>query len=225
MKRYKTLIPQVILIGFYIGILVLTRKFFPTSQELVSQVSSFYGSFGYEIIFLASAIEALFIVNLFAPGAVAVGLGAVFARSGQLDLTVGIILAVAGAMLGYILDYLIGFLGFSRLVEGLGFARYTDQAKSQLQASSFKSFSLGFIHPNIGAVVSVAAGILKMNFVRFILLSSLSTLTWYSLWGILGFALGEIFLTLLTKYAFIIMLLIASIWILTYLYGRWTKKA
>lgn len=225
MKRYKTLIPPVTLISIYIGTLLLTRKFFPTSAELVSQVATFYGSFGYEIIFLASMIEALFIVNLFAPGAVAVGLGAVFARSGQLDLTVGIILAVAGAMLGYILDYLIGFFGFSKVVEGLGFREYTRRATIELKASYFKSFSLGFIHPNIGAVVSTAAGILKMNFLRFILLAALSTLIWYSLWGILGFALGEVFLTLLTKYAFIIMLLVASIWILTYLYGKWTKKA
>ncbi len=169
-------------------------------------------------------IEALFIINFFAPGAVAVGLGAVFARSGQLDLTIGIILAVAGALLGYILDYLIGFFGFSKVVEGLGFKEYTKQATIQLKASYFKSFSLGFIHPNIGAIVSVAAGILKMNFLRFILLAALSTTAWYSLWGILGFALGEVFLTVFTKYAFIIMHLVLSIWILTYLYGKWTKK-
>lgn len=169
-------------------------------------------------------IEALFILNFFAPGAVAVGLGAVFARSGQLDLTIGIILAVAGALSGYILDYLIGFLGLSRVVDGLGFKEYTKQVTLQLKASYFKSFILGFIHPNIGAIVSTAAGVLKINFLRFILLASLSTLAWYSLWGILGFALGEILLILLTKYAFIIMLLVVSIWILTYLYGKWSKK-
>lgn len=224
MRKHKTLIPTVILIALYIGILFLTRRLFPTSEKLVSEVGSFYGSFGYEIIFLASMLEALIVINLFVPGAVAVGLGAVFARSGQLDLTIGIILATIGAVIGFILDYLAGFFGLSRLIEGLGFDSFAKQAKEQLKISSFKSFSLGFIHPNIGAIVATAAGALKMNFIRFLFLSSLSTLAWYSLWGVLGFTLGEIFLTVFTKYAFIIMIFILSVWILSILYGRWSRK-
>ncbi|MBI2020774.1 VTT domain-containing protein [Candidatus Daviesbacteria bacterium] len=224
MSKFKPLILSVILISFYISFLIFVRRSFPTSEELLSAVSSFYGSFGYEIIFLASMLEALILINLFVPGAVAVGLGAVFARSGELDLTVGIILAVTGALLGYLIDFALGFFGFSEIVKSLGWERGLEKVRVQLQSSSVRSFSLGFIHPNIGALVAVAAGTLRMNFVKFLSLSALSTLIWYSLWAILGFALGGIFLTILTRYAFIIMLLVLSIWILTILYGRWGKR-
>lgn len=213
-----------VLIGFYIAFAILIRKSFPTSEELLSSISSFYGRFGYEIIFLGSMLEALILINLFVPGVVAVGLGAIFARAGELELSIGILLAVSGAMLGYILDFAIGYFGFSKFFNQLGWHKALERVSAELQVSSIRSFSLGFIHPNIGSVVSLAAGTLKMNFTKFSSLSFLSTLAWYSLWAILGFALGEIFLTILTKYAFILMLFVISVWVLTILYGRWSKR-
>ena len=223
-RKYTPLILTSILIGFYVGFLILVRRSFPTSEELLSSVSNFYGNWGYEIVFIASFIEALILINLFAPGTVAVGLGAVFARIGELDLTIGIFLAVTGSLLGYVLDYCLGFFGLSKLIENLGFKKSFENTIKILQISSMRSFSLAFIHPNIGAVASFVAGSLKMNFTKFLTLSSLSTIAWYSLWGILGFALGEVFLKVLTRYAFVILIFILSVWILAIFYGRWGRR-
>lgn len=223
-RKYFPLIFTGILVVFYVGFLILVRRSFPTSEELLSSVSSFYGNWGYEIVFIASLVEALILINLFVPGTVAVGLGAVFARVGELDLTIGIILAVFGALLGYILDYCLGFFGLSKVIESLGFKRSLEKSIRFLQISSIRSFSLAFIHPNIGAIASFAAGSLKMNFTKFLTLSSLSTIAWYSLWGILGFALGEVFLKVLTKYAFVLLIFILSVWILAIVYGRLGRR-
>ena len=83
-RKYTPLILASILIGFYVGFLIFVRRTFPTSEELLSSVSNFYGNWGYEIVFVASFIEALILINLFVPGTLDVGLGAACARIGEL---------------------------------------------------------------------------------------------------------------------------------------------
>lgn len=120
--------------------------------------------------------------------------------------------------------FLVGFFDLSKIIENLGFKKTLEKTTELLQITSLKSFSLAFIHPNIGAIASFAAGSLKMDFKKFLTLSSLSTIAWYSLWGILGFALGEVFLKVLTKYAFVLMIFVLSIWILVLVNNRWGKR-
>lgn len=210
----------VLVISLYLVLLIIIRQSLPSSEDFVSQLSSLYGRYGYEIVFLGSILEALVLVNFFAPGAVAMGLGAVFARAGQLDLTLAILTAVAGAIIGYTLDFILGLFGFSAFLEKTDFGKTLGKIRNRLEKSKMRSLSLGFIHPNIGSFLSLAAGTLRMHFIQFSLLALLSTLAWYSLWGIMVFVLGEVFLTVLTKYAFVLILLALSVWILSVVYGR-----
>lgn len=213
-----------ILISFYVTLTVILRTIFPTGQALVDQLASIYGRFGYEIIILGSLMEALILVNFFTPGVAAIGLGAIFAKSGELDLTLAIIFAVLGSLVGYMLDFLLGRFGFGELVDRMGYGGIVKKTKLKLERFSLKTFSLGFMHPNLGALVSLAAGTLRMDFRRFFLLAFLSTLVWYILWGLLIFALGQIFLTILTKYIFIIFILVGATWLLMTIYGS-TKES
>lgn len=213
-----SLIAPIFLITLYLIFLIILRSAFPTPQALIDYLSSIYGRFGYEIIILGSLLEALLVINFFIPGVAAVGLGVVFAKAGELDLTLTIILAVMGALIGFSLDFILGRFGFGELVYRLGYEEVIKKAKSQIGKSDLRTFSLGFIHPNIGALVAFAAGMLKMDFRRFLILAFLSTILWYSLWGLLIFALGQIFLTILTRYVFILFLLVGAIWLLTRLY-------
>lgn len=219
-SKYRSLILPVLVISLYIAFLIIIRQSLPSSKDFVSQLSSLYGRYGYEIVFLGSMLEALVVINFFAPGAVAMGLGAVFARAGQLDLTMAILAAVLGAMIGYALDFILGLWGFSAFLEKSDFGRTLGKVRNRLEKSKMRSLSLGFIHPNIGSLLSLAAGTLRMHFIQFSILALLSTLAWYSLWGILVFVLGEVFLTVLTKYAFVLILLALSVWILSVVYGR-----
>lgn len=209
-----------ILIIIYIALTILLKSLFPTGQALVDQLTSIYGRFGYEIIILGSLMEALVLVNMFTPGVVAVGLGVIFAKSGQLDLTLAIILAVLGSLVGFMVDFLLGRFGFAKILERVGYGKIVDEAKSKLEGFNFRTFSLAFMHPNLGALVSLAAGILRMDFKKFFLLSLLSTLVWYILWGVLIFVLGEAFLVVLTKYTYILFILVGAIWLLMTVYGR-----
>lgn len=214
------LIVPALLIAFYITFLLLLKGTIPSSEELIAHLGSLYGRFGYEVIFIGATLEALLLVNLFVPGSVAVAFGAIFARSGQVDLTYAVIAAALGAIFGFIIDFAVGYFGFGVFIKRLGYGNIIEKAKNQIKKYGVKTFILGFIHPNIGSFVALASGALKMNFLTFLTLSSLSTLAWVSFWGLLVFALGEVFLIILTKYIWVLILLVLSVWILSTLYGK-----
>lgn len=214
------LIVPVFLIGLYISFLILLKGTIPSSEELIGRLASLYERFGYEVIFIGAVLEALILVNLFVPGSVAVAFGAIFARSGQVDLTYAVIAAALGAIFGFLADFAIGYFGFGVLIKRFGYGTFIEKAKNQIRKYGVKTFILGFIHPNIGSFVALAGGALKMNFLTFFVLSSLSTLAWVSFWGILVFALGEVFLIILTKYIWVLILLVLSVWVLSSLYSR-----
>lgn len=213
-----------ILISFYLISILLIRTIFPSGKELVDFLETLYGRFGYEIITIASFLEALALINFFVPGVLAVGFGVVFARVGDLDLSWVILAATGGAILGYMLDFSLGRFGVGQLLERLGYKEIIDKAKLTVEKFDLKTFSLGFIHPNIGAVVALAAGALKMDFKKFFILAFLATLVWYILWGLLIFALGKVFLTIFTKYVFMLFLLVGSVWMLAIYFSRSQRR-
>lgn len=221
--QVSSLITPLILISLYIAVVLFLRSIFPTGQALIDYFAGIYGRFGYEIVLIGSFLEALIIVNFFIPGVAAVGLGVIFARAGDLDLTLAIILAVIGALTGYVLNFILGRFGFGQILERLGYKDIIEKTKLEIEKSNLKAFSLGFIHPNIGALVSLSAGILKVDFKFFFILSILSTIVWYIIWGLLIFALGNVFLTILTKYVFILFLLVGAIWLLLNIYRNRKK--
>lgn len=209
----------IVLIIFYLITLLILRSIFPTGQALVDYLSAIYGRFGYEIVAIGAALESLILINFFTPGILAVAMGAIFAKTGELDLTLAILSAAGGTLFGYTIDYLLGKFGFANLFSQKGYQQL-EEAKEKLAKLDLKTISLGFIHPNIGAFVSLAAGALKMNFKSFFILAALSTLIWYSLWGLLIFALGNVFLNIFGKYGVMLFVMVGSIWILIILFGQ-----
>lgn len=208
------------LITVYLIFLIILKLNFPTGKELVDHFAGVYGKYGYEIILIGSFFESLVIINFFVPGVLAVGLGVIFARNGELDLVLAILAAVTGALIGFSLDFALGGFGFAEVAKKMGYADVIKKAEAQIEKYGLKSFSLGYIHPDIGGFISLAAGILKVPFKNFIVIAALSTLVWFTIWGLLIFALGGVFLTILTRYAFVLFILVLAIWFLAFAYGK-----
>lgn len=214
------LVAPVTLLLIYVALLIFLRGSMPTSEEILANITNLYRRFGYEVVFLGALLEALLLVNLFVPGLIIVAFGAIFARAGEIDLTTVVLVAVVGALLGYIIDFLLGSLGFGRIINKIGYGKILTQVKLRLHKSLIPTFTIGFIQPNIGSFVSLAAGALKINFRTFILYATLSTIAWASFWAVLIFAMGEVFLIILTRYIWIVVLFILSVWLLTTLYSN-----
>lgn len=223
MSRHSYLYTPILFIVSSIILWLFLKDIAPGSEKLVQELAALYGRYGYEIIFLGAMLEALVLVNIFVPGIFALAFGAVFARAGELDLSVVIIVATLGALVGFLIDFTLGYFGFGQLIEEISSKGTLSRLKKQLKRSYFKTFFLGYFHPNLGSVVSLVAGALKINILSFLLLSTFSTLAWLSLWGISVFLLGDIFLMILVKYFYVLVLFIISIWILIILY-EYNKK-
>lgn len=215
-----SLLAPLIFIGIYVTFLLALKGSMPTSAEIVENLTRLYERFGYEIIIIGAFLESLVMVNLFVPGASAVTLGAIFARSGQTDLTLAVLAASFGAILGYLVDFYLGKFGFGLVFRVFGSGEAVNKAKNRVEKSATKTFAFSFIHPNIGSIVALAAGAVSMKFKNFLVLSSLSTFAWFSFWGVVVFALGDVFLVVLTKYIWIVVLMFLSIWLLVSLCGN-----
>ncbi|KKR83721.1 MAG: hypothetical protein UU29_C0002G0034 [Candidatus Daviesbacteria bacterium GW2011_GWA2_40_9] len=204
------LFAPVLLIITYVVFIIIARGAIPTSEELIATFTLLYARYGYEIIFVAAALESLGVINLFAPGMVTIGLGAAFARTGSIELYWVIIAASLGALVGYLLDFLIGYFSFSGIVKKMGYGQILQEAREKLINHRTKGLVLGFSYPNIAAFLSLAAGTSRMPFWQFISIAILSTFSWATLWGYGIYLVGDSFILVLSRYSFVIMLLVVA---------------
>lgn len=210
-----------VLITLYLGFLIFVRGAIPTTQEIIDHFASIYARYGYEIIFASAALEALVLVNLFVPGLVAMALGAIFARTGHIELTFVVLAATSGVLLGYIIDYFLGYFGFGDFFSKTGLGWMVKKAKEQLKKLGNHGLILGFAYPNVGSFLSLAAGTTRMKFGWFVLIAALSSAFWMPIWGIVIYSFGDIFLTVITKYSFLMGLIVVVSLILVRI---WRKR-
>jgi len=212
------------LVVAYLIFIIIVRGSIPTSAELVATFGELYGRYGYGIIFLAAALESLVIASFFVPGMIAIALGAVFARLGQIELPYVVAFAALGATTGYIMDFILGYLGFSDIIKKLGYGGIVNKARKQLMHSRSGTWILGFAHPNVAAFLSVAAGTVGMNFFRFLTIAALSAFVWATVWGVAIYSIGDVVLTILTRYSFLLVVAVVAGLILTRFFMKEDKE-
>jgi len=212
------LVLPITLLATYIVFLIIARGVVPTSEELIDLFADLYTKYGYEIIFISALLEGLVLVNLFVPGMLALALGAVFARTGQTDLTLVILTASLGIVLGYIIDFLMGYFGFGDTLKKLGYEGFLNASRDKLKKFGNRGLIVGFFHTNVGSFLAFAAGTMRLGFLNFLIVAVASTLVWATVWGIAAFYFGEIFLNIIKRYSFLLVLgviasfILASYW-------------
>lgn len=212
LQKSDLLIPAVILI-VYLIIFFTIRGSLPTATELINDFGSIYARFGYYIIFVSALLESLVVISFFTPGLLAMSMGALFARTGQTQLPLVIITACLGLILGYLIDFLLGQFGFSKLIQKIGYGRIISLAQDKLSSLGPKSLVFGFIYPNIAAFLSLAAGTTKYSFLAFFPLAVGATFFWITFWATLIYFIGDIFLKILTTYSYIIILIAIGLYL------------
>lgn len=145
------------------------------------------------IIFLVAMLESLAIIGLLVPGALMmVGFGALIA-SDNLAFWPTVGWAVAGAVVGDGISFLLG-CHFTRHIPSLWpFTRHPkmlEQGVTFFQRHGTASVALGrFIGP-IRAVIPLVAGMMGMSPTRFLLANVLSAIVWAPVYLLPGIALG-----------------------------------
>lgn len=212
------LILPITLLATYIVFLVVVRGVVPTPDELIEVFEGFYAKYGYEIIFISALLEGLVLINLFVPGMLALALGAVFASTGQTDLTYVILTASLGIIIGYIIDYLMGFFGFGETLKKAGYGGFLNASKDKLKRFGNRGLIVGFFHTNVGSFVAFAAGTMKLQFLNFVVVATASTILWATVWGIAAYYIGEVFLNIIKKYSFVLALAVIALFLLASLW-------
>jgi len=216
------LVLPITLLATYIVFLIIARGVVPTSEELIDLFADLYTKYGYEIIFISALLEGLVLVNLFVPGMLALALGAVFARTGQTDLTLVILTASLGIVLGYIIDFLMGYFGFGDTLKKLGYEGFLNASRDKLKKFGNRGLIVGFFHTNVGSFLAFAAGTMRLGFLNFLIVAVASTLVWATVWGIAAFYFGEIFLNIIKRYSFLLVLGVIATFILA---SYWKYKS
>ncbi len=209
------ILPAFLLIA-YVLFLFFIRGILPTSEELLALFSKYYATYGYEILFVAALLESLVLINLFAPGQVALALGIVFSRTGETELPYVILAVCCGVIIGFTIDYLVGYYGFGDILKRFGQSSVFDKAKTELKKNGGRSIFISFINPNLGAYMSLAAGASKLEITMFGLIALFSIFFWVISWSLLIYMLGDVVLTIIKKYTLLLSVIFIGILIVSF---------
>lgn len=209
-----------------LGLLVLSLTYnllwavfkLPKDEELINSISKILSQHGMWIIFISALIEGVLIAGNYFPGGLVVFLGVLAVRN-NLSRVAFVILQVTLAFLSaYSINYCLGKFGWYKLLIKFGYQAQLESAKQKLEKYSFKAIILSYFHPNLGALISTSAGILKMDFKKFILESLIIAAFWNIVWGTVVYFFGKKALNLALNLKYLIP--IAVLWIL----GIWIKE-
>lgn len=204
-----------LLLIFYLTFLLFVRERIPDAETLLSLISELYKNYGYYIIFFGALFEATFIISLYLPGATVVLLGAALSRTGAIQFPIALSLAILGFVMGYTINYVLGKYGWYRLLGRLGLKKGIEIAKTSLENNESKTILLGYFHPSSASFITTAAGVLRIPFKKFFLLSFLSQVFWSLLWGSLAYIFGLVLVEFFMKYFGFVVAGVVVVWFLS----------
>jgi membrane protein DedA with SNARE-associated domain len=184
----------------------------PKDDELIALVGQFLNHYGLWIVFISAFIEGVLIAGNYFPGGLVVFLGVLASGNNIPKVAFVVFLVVLAFACSYCVNYVLGRYGWYKLLVKFGLSAQLETAKKKLEQHSFKAIVFSYWHPNVGALISTSAGILKMDFIKFISESLPILLFWNAFWGALVFFLGKQALNLVLSLKYIVP--IAIIWLI-----------
>ena len=217
-KSFREKIPEALgitlLLGSYLAFFIFVRGRILDAETLLALIQDLYGTYGYYLVFLGAFLEATFLISLYLPGATVVLLGAALSRTGVIEFPIALSLTILGFITGYTINYILGKYGWYRVLARLGLKKGIEIAKARLENSQSKTILLGYFHPSSASFIATAAGVLRVPFKKFFLLSLLSQLFWSLLWGSLAYVFGITLVELFLKYFGFVVVGLVGIWLL-----------
>jgi membrane protein DedA with SNARE-associated domain len=156
-------------------------------------LNNLLATFGYAAVFLFIAIESSGIPF---PGETMLLTASAYAGAGHLQIPFVILAAIAGAITGDNLGYLLGRTGGRRLV--LRYGRHVRLDEQRLGAAQAyyrrhgdKTVFFGRFLALLRAWSAFLAGLNHMPWPKFVAFDAAGAITWSTLWGVLAFEFGR----------------------------------
>jgi membrane protein DedA with SNARE-associated domain len=162
-------------------------------------ITELIGDHGYLALFML-----MFLENVFPPipSELIMPFGGYAAARGDINPIGAVIAGSAGSLLGafawYVVGYQLGGPRFNQIVKRHGRWLTISESDAERAQRWFDRYGgiavcVGRLIPAVRSVISVPAGITQMELRRFLLWSSIGTITWTSLLAGLGYVLGKRF--------------------------------
>ncbi|MFV1916898.1 MAG: DedA family protein [Patescibacteria group bacterium] len=158
--------------------------------EFINQIEVLYLIYGYILVFLSSFVE-ISPLGFTIPGGLILALGGFYSFGGPLNLLVVILFAWFGGWLIFVLAYYLGRQTGFWLVKVLKQEKNAARAKHLLNKHGGVILTTSLMSSLTRFLVAYVAGTQKYNFFKFFFYSGVASLTWSSLWVVIGFLAGS----------------------------------
>lgn len=195
-QTVQMLIGAIVLVALIAAVVV-----YMPNLDAQSLYNWFKDNMGYTLIFLLMAVESSFIPF---PSEIVVPPAAYFACSGashaNINVVMVVVVATLGALVGACVNYLISMFIGRPVIYGFANSRIghmclIDAEKVEKSEKYFASHGavstfLGRLIPGIRQLISIPAGLARMNFVKFCVFTSLGAGIWNVALAVLGWWLS-----------------------------------
>lgn len=182
----------------------------PSEEETIEIVTTWLQTYGLWIVLIGSMLESLLFIGLYFPGSVIIFLSVALSPD-PLHAVKAVVAVSIGMLIGYTLNYTFGKYGWYKVFLKLGMRDSIENARAKMERNDIRYIFYTYWNPGLGSFTATAAGILRTNFKRFLLLMVLAIVVWNTFWGVLVYSLGESALALLD---FTLVLKIIVVWII-----------
>lgn len=195
-------------------------------RELAQELVDLIFDWGYLGIFLLMAVESSFIPF---PSEIVLVPAGYLASQEKMSLTLIMMSAIGGSLLGAFINYYLALTLGRKILQKYGkyfFIKESALVKMEKYFAAHGHISTfsGRLIPGIRQLISIPAGLAKMNLVQFSLFTALGAGIWALILTLLGYFIGaneELLSTYLKEITISVVILLI---ILGYVYYRYQKK-
>jgi len=194
---------------------------FPSASEIIDTARTLFDIYGYWFILFGATIEGLLFVTIYFPGSTVIGLGAVFARTGDLSLPLVIAAGALGLQIGLTVDYLLGRYGWYHLLVRLGLEGSLAKWQDRVEKYGLLAMGTAYLIPTTAALLATSAGILRVPFWKFLPASSVVITIWVAVVCIAAYLVGEELVRVLSRFFWYVFF---GAFFGSWLIGQWRGK-
>ena len=195
-------------------------------REIAQDIVDLVFDWGYMGVFLLMAIESSFIPF---PSEIILIPAGYLASKGEMSISLIFASALVGSMVGAFINYYLALLLGRRLLVKYGKYFFIKESVIEKMDEFFNkhgaisTFTGGLI-PGIRQLISIPAGLSKMNLTKFSLYTSLGAGIWAMVLILLGFVIGENQELINVYLKQITIFIVVSVLVLAALYYRYQKR-
>ena len=158
--------------------------------ELIDDIEIIYSNWGNLVIFLSSFIETL-PLGFLIPGGLIIALGGFYSYGNGINLIGVIVSGTLGMTLAFITGYFVGKKTGLGLVKWLKQEKNADMARVLLENQGPAILTTSLMGNLTRFWIAYIAGSQKYNFVKFLFYGVIASLSWNSLFVMIGYLAGS----------------------------------